>query len=454
MKKILLPLLALSFLVPLQAQQVRSKPLDITLADIPSDQVIPMFGKPTQIDSNGIDGSLLIEYPHATFIYVETYDPDHPDAGFEYVWDGFDTDSPDFCFFSDLFPGGVRVGDRIERVRKLDFVHSRPGKGRERNALRKVDWGNTGTDVFQVLGEEYNSFALEVKDSVVCRIHWVTPIDWSWTAGGILWRIEGDSLPAPSYILGTFPHVPADFCRRIPGLEQAWRSVRAVYREDPDLGPWGGTIPDSMYLPDGKELSSLYEWDEYVDIQDYVKKVTGFRPEELWWTPNGLIRHLRNRYLEQALPGDGKDDMAAHLYKKALSEGKEVHTLPPVFPDIDNWEKRDKRAHDWSLLRLVWYPEGEPDQVKSRIRSQYETYLTQDLDEIGYRLVRDASPIEAGTGVVWLGDWAEELEQAIRREPTLIVVDVSRIVTWDGLTSMIDHRGTYRFHPVTPPKDN
>ena len=452
MKRIVLLLVLLLPAVAVRAQRVRNKPLDITLANIKSDEVIPLFGKPVQVDSNGIDGSLIIEYPHATFVYCETWDPEHEERGPEYAWDGFSTDSPDFCILSDCFPGGIRVGDRIERIRKLDIVHSKPGKGREENGLKKMAW-KTENEHYLILGEEFDHFYLEVKDSVIVSIDWSTPEDWVWAQGGVLWRIEAESLPAPSYILGTFPNAPADVCRRIAGLDEAWKSVKTVWREDPDLGPWGKTIPGSMYLPDGKELSGLYELEEYADIQDYVKQVTGFRPEELWWTPNGLTRHLRHCLLEQAMPTGGKDDMAAFLYKKAVAEGKEVHTLPPMFPWVD-WESRDKQAHDWNLLRLVWYPEGEPDHAKDWIRSVYEAYLMQDMDEIGWRLFRGpTSPINAGMAWWVNGGWSDELEKAVRNGPTLIIVDVSRLVSWDGMRSMLGEQDWFWIRSVKPVKD-
>lgn len=457
MRRIALLLCALSLLVPLHAQRVKDKPFDVTLRDLSIEEVIELFGKPVQIDSGLIDGGLMVEYPHAKFYYYGTWDvweddsPNWPPD--RYVSDGFETDSPDFCIFSDLFPGGIRVGDRIERVRKLDIVHSKAGKGRDKNALHKVDWGKTGTDVYEILSEEYDHFYLEVKDSVICSIDWSTPIDWGWSNGGLLWRIEGKSLPAPSYILGTFPYVPADFCQRIEGLDKAWKSVKTIYREDPDLGPWGRTIPESMFLPDGKKLASLYEWEEYVDIQDYVKNVTGFRPEDLWWTPDGLTRHLRNCLQEQALSQltEGQDDMSAYLYKRALSEGKTVHILPSQFRGIDNWEKRDKNRHDWNLLRLVWYPEGEPDYVKDCMRKQYEAFLSQDLDEIGYRLCRESSsPVFSGIGMEWAGGWSDELEKAIQEGPTLIMVDVSYLINYYIMQGLIGGRSEYRITSVKP----
>jgi len=457
MKKTALLLLSLALFLPLRAQQVRNKPFDVTLREYSIDEIVRMFGKPVQIDSNLIDCGLALEYPHASFYYFGTWDqweegenPSWPPD--RYVPDGFSTDSPDFCILSKYFPGGIRVGDRIERIRSLDIVHSKVGKGRAGNGLEKMDW-KTEDVYYGILGEEYDHFYLEVKDSVVTRIEWDTPEDWGRPNGGVLWRVEGKDLPAPSYILGVFPHAPADVCRRIYGLEQVWKSVRKVYWEDPDQGPWGRKMTDLMYLRDGDVLANHYEWDEYVDIQDYVKKVTGFRPEELEWTADGLTRFLLSHLMEQAMPDlpEGKDDMATHLYKKALSDGKEVHILPPVFMDIQSLHKNTRQKHDWDLLKLVWYPEGDPDFVKGRIRHLYEAYLQEDMDEISWALSQDKySPICTNMAMDNPNDWAQELGTAIREAPTLIIVDFTHLRNWYLMDSMLGEMNGFRLKSVKP----
>lgn len=439
MRKAVLLLFTLSLFVPLQAQRVWNKPFDVTLRKYGVDEIIRLFGKPERIDTLGETSGISLVYPHVSFDYCETFDG-HNHA---YQPDGFQSDSPDFCILSKYFPSGIRVGDSLERLEKLDIVHSKPGKGREGNGLRRAE-GDSSGKTYIILGEEYNHYYLTVVDGIVQSIDWSTPRDWAWAQGGILWRIEGESLPAPSYILGTFPHASADFCRHVAGLERIWKSVKTIYREDPDLGPWGRTIPDDMFLPDGKELSSLYKWEEYGEIQDYVRKVTGFRPESLWWTPEGLTRFLRNELMEQALPelADGMDDMSAYLYKKALAEGKEVHTLPALLPNSDKG----------SLLQRVKSPEGNPDSVKDYILRVYEAYLSQDMDEIGWRMVRESSaPFSPPMMTYGLDPWSEILEQAILKEPTLVIMDVSYLISWYGMMDLFGHEWfRYRFHSMKP----
>ena len=145
--------------------------------------------------------------------------------------------------------------------------------------------------------------------------------------------------------------------------------------EDPDSGPWGGTIPESMRLP------------------------------------------------------DGKDDISAHLYKKALADGKDARMLPSL---SHNTDEQEKYGEDW-------------------IRGVYEAYLAQDMDEIGWLLFRDpASPFTGGIG--WLSEWSKELEPALQNGPTLIIMDVSYLIDVNVMLSIVSDQNPYRIKSVKPIK--
>ena len=456
MKHTILLLSTLLCVLPLQAQRVRNKPFDVTLRDYTIDEVVQLFGKPVQIDSGLIDDGLAVEYPHAQFYYFAVWNNTPPEGPWGepdyYAPDGFSTDSPDFCFFSDCFPGGIRVGDRIERIRKLDIVHSRVGKGRPENALRKMDW-KTENDHFEILGAEYDHFYLEVKDSVVCSIDWDTPIDWDRLNGGFLWKVEADDLPSPSYLLGIFPGAPASALQRITGLDKAWDAVKAVYWQDPELGPWGGTMTDEMFLRDGKKLEDLYRREDYRDIQDYVKQLTGFRPEELWWSPDGLTRFLMNRLVKQTMAeyADGKPDMGATLYNRAVAEGKEVHVLGSAFHIESSRTPGVMEEDEKELLQLVRDPGGKPEAIQADIRHLYDAYLTENQDEVGYFLyyAKKYSPLRTNAANNCNYHWDKELKQAMRKGPALVIVDFTDMATLRELLGDFAFWEGFRIEPLT-----
>ena len=452
MRRLLLLLNILFLLVPTYAQNVPNKPMDLTLREYTIEEVIQLFGKPVQIDSGLIDGGLAVKYPKVDFYYFASGgDPEGPPL--EYVPDGFAIKSRDFCIFSKYFEGGIRVGDTVERVRNLDIVHTKAGKGRERNAMRLIADGKDGQQ-YILLGEEYLSYILNAKDGIIEEIFTHTPEDIDRLFGGMLWRITMEGNPNPSYVLGTFPGASASLLRRIDGLEKAWQSVKTVYFQDPDTGPWTRKMTAERYLPDGRELSGLYKWEDYAAIQDYVKKVTGFRPESLEWTPDGLTCVLLNHLLDQALPelADGKEDMYSHLLGKAQSEGKEVHLMQSKFRNYYASQKQDTaERHTRNLLRMVREPEMEPEQMKARIRHLYEAYLAQDLEELNYSLMNNDyslenqkyySPFQTLLSCM-VHPWKDDVCEAIEKGPVLVVVDFTSLNLGDLLGHLM-YYGTHR----------
>lgn len=431
MKRPFFLLLALSLVLPLQAQRVKDKPFDLTLREYTPAEIEQLFGKPEELDPLEWDGSLM-KYPHVSFYFEESWDPHHPEEEPVLIWEGFLTDSPDFCILSQDFKGGIKVGDSLEKILKLDFAHTSRGKGREKNGPRiVVDHGTSAQYV--IFGEEYERIFLNFENGILKEIFSDGPQDWERIEGGLLFRISGGDLSAPSYVLATFPNAPAGFANQVAGLDKVWPSVRKVYREDPERGSWSRTVPDEMYLPEGQKLEDIYSWKDYSDIVDYVRKVTGFRPEELEWTPEGLRRHLIAILMEKALPelSGTKDDMASALCQRALAEGKEVQLLPPAYRDYWKNAKEEPgliRYGGGSLLQMVQSPEGDPDHLKDRIRRLYEAYLAEDTDEIGYTLAEGeeySSPLFLNAICENRSQWIPELTKAMQEGPVLVLVDFS-----------------------------
>ena len=95
----------------------------------------------------------------------------------------------------------------------------------------------------------------------------------------LLWKISGNGLQKPSYIVGTYHLAPVSFADSIPGLNDALASTEQVYGEVimADMtSPENMTkVQAAMMLPDGQTLDKLYTADEMARINALLKNILG-----------------------------------------------------------------------------------------------------------------------------------------------------------------------------------
>lgn len=85
----------------------------------------------------------------------------------------FSTDSANYYMLSDVVPGGIKVGRKLSDLKKIDFVNTRYGRGKQGNALRLVD-NSSEVKVYQIFGEEFQSIYLYIKNGVVTSFQYFT----------------------------------------------------------------------------------------------------------------------------------------------------------------------------------------------------------------------------------------------------------------------------------------
>ena len=77
----------------------------------------------------------------------------------------------------------------------------------------------------------------------------------------LLYKISGNGLEKPSYIVGTYHLAPASFAEKIPGLNEAFESCEQVYGEidmrETSKPEKQLELQQKQMLPDGKTLTSL-----------------------------------------------------------------------------------------------------------------------------------------------------------------------------------------------------
>ena len=154
--------LGLVFIMTLLALQVKAQVVDLkNLANKTPDEIIALYGSPEQID-NGLSytAQKTLVYPDFMIFYNE-------DASGGYKLNGFTFSSNRFCIFSDYLGGGIKIGDSLERLQSIDFVHTPYGRGREGNALvpSENNW-------FHVYEMENAYFGFKVENGYITKIYY------------------------------------------------------------------------------------------------------------------------------------------------------------------------------------------------------------------------------------------------------------------------------------------
>lgn len=145
---------------------------DIKVFDkIGKDAIIQMLGvpEPEKKFDEYIEDVIVVDYYYSN-IYPGTIFALDEDAQ---QLSSFLTDSPAFCFFSDLIPGGIKVGDSFSKLESIDFVHSAYGQNRELNALKLID-STTERDYYGAYNNERIQFRFRVRNGIIIGLNMFT----------------------------------------------------------------------------------------------------------------------------------------------------------------------------------------------------------------------------------------------------------------------------------------
>ena len=99
------------------------------------------------------------------------------------------------------------------------------------------------------------------------------------TQAQLLYKITGNGLKAPSYIVGTYHLAPVSFVDSIPGIRQAMAETQQTYGElimEELLGADSLAImQQAMMMPDGMTIDELLSADEMSRLNAFMKELLG-----------------------------------------------------------------------------------------------------------------------------------------------------------------------------------
>ena len=273
----------------------------------------------------------------------------------------------------------------------------------------------------------------------------------------LLWKVTGNGLQKPSYIIGTYHLADASFADSIKGLKTALDASEQVYGEiimaDMTSPENMQKMQAAMMLPDGQTIDKLYNADEMARINALVKSVLGVEltnpmvmqqlgkltPYALQ-TQLGVLIYMKKHPVFN--PNNGFD---SYFQKEAAAKGKGVGGLETFDFQINTLFKSTTMERQKQLLLcLADNLEFTEEQTENIIKA----FFAQDLDGIEKAMdakmnnTCDGTPEEKETLIYARNDnWMKQMPEIMKQKSTLFAVGAGHLPGERGLLAQLKKAG-------------
>lgn len=273
----------------------------------------------------------------------------------------------------------------------------------------------------------------------------------------LLWKISGNGLQKPSYIIGTYHLANVSFTDSIKGLKAAMDATEQVYGEivmaDMASPENIQKMQAAMLLPDGQTLDKLFTTDEMTRINALVKSVLGVDmtnpmvAQQLGkLTPYALQVQLGVLIYLKKHPGfNPNEGFDSYFQKEAAAKGKGVGGLETFDFQINTLYKSTTMERQKQLLLcLADNLEFNEEQTENIVKA----FFTQDLDGIEKAMdaklnnTCDGTPEEKETLIYSRNDnWMKQMPEIMKQKATLFAVGAGHLPGERGLLAQLKKAG-------------
>lgn len=274
----------------------------------------------------------------------------------------------------------------------------------------------------------------------------------------LLFRISGNGLKEPSYILGTIHYLPGSLLDSIPEYLEAESQCQQMYVEhmlsattlavsldEPD----GKQVRQKVDYPDGKNIFDVIDEESAAILVEKYKEYMHINLSDTTWkslwkiTPFEFQNHFTSRFLVQYR---NKGIMDMELMKRVQERGWNVGQLDDEKMKLnelaDSQEKLPQTIEEQadSLMAFLKDYEGRKQQMVKDFETTYNYWRTGDYE--GFvshhiqnvnrfpRLYRDRNE-----------KWLPRMIAAMREKPTMIVFGSGHLIGEHGIIQMLRATG-------------
>ena len=274
----------------------------------------------------------------------------------------------------------------------------------------------------------------------------------------LLFRISGNGLKEPSYILGTIHYLPGSLLDSIPEYLEAESQCQqmcvehmlsattlAVSLDEPD----GKQVRQKVDYPDGKNIFDVIDEESAAILVEKYKEYMHINLSDTTWkslwkiTPFEFQNHFTSRFLVQYR---NKGFMDMELMKRVQERGWNVGQLDDEKMKLnelaDSQEKLPQTIEEQadSLMAFLKDYEGRKQQMVKDFEATHNYWRTGDYEGFASYVVQKVTPY---TGVYRDRNekWLPRMMAAMHDKPTMFVFGSAHLIGEHGIIQMLRATG-------------
>lgn len=272
----------------------------------------------------------------------------------------------------------------------------------------------------------------------------------------LLYKITGNGLEKPSYIIGTYHLAPATFVDSIPGANEALAAVEQVCGEldmrDAESPDNKRKLQAAMFLPNGQKLKDVLTADEWDKLNTYMQGILGtdlnnplLSMQMGKMNPFAIMTQLQLVQYMKLTPGFNPLELIDNYFQtKATRAGKSVIGFETVDFQIEVLYGMDLERQKKQLFCMIDNSEYSLEMMKSLT----DAYFSQDMAAVLAVSEEkegndcDSTP-EEDDALIYNrnADWVEKIPAIVAGKSTLFVVGAAHLPGERGVLELLRKKG-------------
>lgn len=267
----------------------------------------------------------------------------------------------------------------------------------------------------------------------------------------LLWKVSGNGLSKPSYILGTHHLAPLSIIDSIKGLQTAFDATTQIIGElkmsEVQTPATMQLMQQKMMIENDTTLQVLFTPEQYTTVNNFTKKNLGFDLAQMPKVKPAFITNNAVVVLYMKHVGNFKpqEQLDTYFQTKGLEKGKKVgalETLDFQFNLLYNSMSLRRQAE------LLLCELSDVDKLVNNTKKLTSAYMNQKLDTM-YKLSleKEGTPCDPLPSEMeaMIGHrnktWATKLPALMAADPTFVVVGALHLPGEDGLLNLLKKQG-------------